>query len=164
MLGELTGEQQAHGGLDLAGGDGGLLVVVGQAGGLAGAAPLPHAQGASLAAAFAGLDLPRNRPLFFSWLTQGAAGVRHGPWKYLRADHGHELFDLASDPGENLPRLRKRSARAVDQALIGEHRASSERLRASFGGASATQAPSSGSDAPVDPRMHESLRALGYVQ
>ena len=131
---------------------------------LAGAAPLPHAQGVSLAAAFAGLDLPRHRPLFFSWLAQGAAGVRHGPWKYLRADHGHELFDLASDPGENLPRLRKRSARAVDRALIAEHRASSERLRASFGGGGTTQAPSSGSDAPVDPRMHESLRALGYVQ
>lgn len=34
VLGELTGEDQAHGGLDLAGGDGGLLVVCGELGGL----------------------------------------------------------------------------------------------------------------------------------
>ena len=35
MLGQLTGEEQPHGGLDLPGGDGGPLVVAGQAGGLA---------------------------------------------------------------------------------------------------------------------------------
>ena len=34
VLGELTGEDQAHGGLDLAGGDGGLLVVGCELGGL----------------------------------------------------------------------------------------------------------------------------------
>jgi arylsulfatase A-like enzyme len=131
---------------------------------LAGAPPLPHAQGTSLAAAFAGQDLPRHRPLFFSWLAQGAAGVRHGPWKYLRADHGHELFDLAGDPGENLPRLRKRAARAVDRALLADHRDESARLRALFGVNVGAQPPGAGGDAPVDARMHESLRALGYVQ
>ena len=31
VLGELTGEEEAHGGLDLAGGEGGLLVVAGEA-------------------------------------------------------------------------------------------------------------------------------------
>ena len=36
VLGELTREHEAHSGLDLAGGDGGLLVVAGQLGGLAG--------------------------------------------------------------------------------------------------------------------------------
>lgn len=36
MLGELTGEDQADGGLDLARGDGGLLVVGGKLGGLSG--------------------------------------------------------------------------------------------------------------------------------
>ena len=36
VLGELTGEQQAHGGLDLPGGEGVLLVVADEAGGLAG--------------------------------------------------------------------------------------------------------------------------------
>ena len=36
VLGQLTGEQQAHGGLDLPGGDGGPLVVVSQARGLSG--------------------------------------------------------------------------------------------------------------------------------
>ena len=36
MLGELTGEEEADGSLDLAGGDGGLAVVLGQAGGLVG--------------------------------------------------------------------------------------------------------------------------------
>ena len=35
VLGELTGERQADGGLDLAAGQGGLLVVAGQLGGLA---------------------------------------------------------------------------------------------------------------------------------
>ena len=34
VLGELAGEDEAHRGLDLAGGDGGLLVVVGEAGAL----------------------------------------------------------------------------------------------------------------------------------
>lgn len=36
MLGQLAGKKQAHGGLDLPGGDGGTLVVVSQAGRLAG--------------------------------------------------------------------------------------------------------------------------------
>ena len=36
VLGQLTGEQEPHGGLDLPGGDGGPLVVVGQAGSLGG--------------------------------------------------------------------------------------------------------------------------------
>ena len=134
---------------------------------LAGAARLPFAQGESLAAAFAGHDLPRNRALYFSWLAKGAQGVRHGPWKYIRADHGHELFDLASDPGENLPRLRKRPARAIDTSLLAEHRDASARLRARFAPApgattDARTAPSVA--APVDARMHDSLRALGYVE
>jgi hypothetical protein len=34
VLGKLTGEDEAHGGLDLPGGDGGLLVVSSQLGGL----------------------------------------------------------------------------------------------------------------------------------
>ena len=34
MLGQLTGEEEPHGGLDLPGGDGGPLVVVGEAAGL----------------------------------------------------------------------------------------------------------------------------------
>ena len=36
MLGELTGEDEAHSGLDLPGGDGGLLVVAGELGSLGG--------------------------------------------------------------------------------------------------------------------------------
>ncbi len=36
MLGRLTGQQEPHSGLDLHGGDGGPLVVVGKAGGLGG--------------------------------------------------------------------------------------------------------------------------------
>lgn len=130
---------------------------------LAGAAPLPFAQGVSLAAAFAGHDLPRNRPLFFSWLAKGAQGVRHGRWKYVRADHGHELFDLEADPGENQPQLRKRRARAADTALLAEYVETSARLRERFAPApDAPAAPSSA--APVDARMHDSLRALGYVE
>ena len=35
-VGELTGEDEAHGGLDLPGGDGGLLVVAGELGSLGG--------------------------------------------------------------------------------------------------------------------------------
>jgi arylsulfatase A-like enzyme len=129
---------------------------------LADAAPLPDAQGISLADAFADHDLPRHRPLFFSYLAKGAQGVRHGPWKYLRADHGHELFDLASDPGEDLPRLRKRAARAVDAALLSDYLAESAALRDRLRGAGA---PKDGAgDAPIDGRMQDSLRALGYVQ
>ena len=36
MLGQFTGQQESDGGLDLTAGDGGLLVVVGQAGSLSG--------------------------------------------------------------------------------------------------------------------------------
>jgi arylsulfatase A-like enzyme len=130
---------------------------------LADAAPLRDAQGQSLADAFTGHYLARHRPLFFSWLAKGAQGVRQGPWKYLRADHGHELFDLASDPGENVPRLRKRAARAVDAALIADHRERSARLRERLAGTGATPSASP-SDAAIDGRMQDSLRALGYVQ
>lgn len=130
---------------------------------LAGAAPLRDAQGVNLADAFAGHDLSRHRPLFFSWLAKGAQGVRQGPWKYLRADHGHELFDLASDPGENLPRLRKRAARAVDAALIADYRERSGRLRERLTGPEGAAAASP-TEAAIDGRMQDSLRALGYVQ
>ena len=36
MLGQLTGQEQPHGGLDFPGGDGGSLIVVGKTGGLCG--------------------------------------------------------------------------------------------------------------------------------
>ena len=36
VFGEFSGEEEAHGGLDLSGGDGGALVVLGQTGGLVG--------------------------------------------------------------------------------------------------------------------------------
>jgi len=125
---------------------------------LAGAPALPHAQGISLAPAFAGRDLARARPLFFSWLADGARGVRHGKWKYLSSDHGRELFDLDADPLEMLPRGRGRPPRRIDQTLLAEHAAESERLRASFneaGGGAAADV--------IDQRMKDSLKALGYV-
>lgn len=127
---------------------------------LAGAAPLPYAQGISLAPAFAGRSLPAARPLFFSWLAQGALGVRHGQWKYLRADHGHELFDLASDPQERLPRGRKRPPRPVEAGLLAAYQADGARLRAQFN----AHAASRDSAVPIEGRMQESLRALGYVE
>jgi arylsulfatase A-like enzyme len=126
---------------------------------LAGAAPLPDAQGISLAPAFAGRDLPRTRPLFFSWLGDQATGVRHGSWKYLRSAHHHELFDLAADPLELLPRGRGRPARPVETLLLAEYRAESARLRERFN----RDAGAASADVPIDERMQESLRALGYV-
>jgi len=126
---------------------------------LAGATPLPHAQGISLAPAFAGHDLPRTRPLFFSWLGKGARGVRHGQWKYMRSEHGHELFDLQADPLELFPRGRGRPPRPIEAVLLAEHRAASEQLRALFNAGAAT-----GAGDVIDQRMQDSLKALGYVE
>jgi arylsulfatase A-like enzyme len=127
---------------------------------LAGATPLPDAQGISLAPAFVGRSLPRARPLFFSWLAQGGRGVRHGQWKYLRADHGHELFDMASDPQERLPRGRKLPPRPVDAGLLAAYQDESARLRARFNANEASRE----SAVPIEGRMQDSLRALGYVE
>ena len=63
--------------------------------------------------ALRGRTLPYGRPLFLSYLAQGARGVRHGARKYLRADHGHELFDLASDPGEFVNRAEDPACQAA---------------------------------------------------
>ena len=126
---------------------------------LAAARPLPDAQGISLADAFLGRSLAQARPLFFSWLDQGARGVRHGKWKYMRTDYERALFDLASDPQERLPRLRRREPRPVDAALMAEHAEASARLRERF---NAVTAGADG-DVPIDGRMRDSLRALGYV-
>jgi hypothetical protein len=62
-----------------------------------------------------------------------------------------------------VPRLRKRAARAVDAALIADHRERSARLRERLAGTGATPSASP-SDAAIDGRMQDSLRALGYVQ
>jgi arylsulfatase A-like enzyme len=126
---------------------------------LAGAAPLPDAQGISLRPAFRGAALPAERPLFFSWITAGARGVRHGRWKFLSADHGHELFDLASDPLEKAPQLRHRPAREQDVALLDSHASASAALRDHL---VARSTPDAGS-AAISDRMEDSLRALGYL-
>jgi arylsulfatase A-like enzyme len=126
---------------------------------LAGAPPLPAAQGISLAPALAGGTLPDDRPLFFAWAAQGAAGVRRGATKYLRADHGHESFDLAMDPQEQRPRGRREPPPAAETALLERHAAESAQLRARFEAPAGEAAPTA-----IEGRMEESLRALGYVE
>ena len=127
---------------------------------LAGAQPLPYAQGISLVPALQGRTLPNGRPLFLSWLAQGGRGVRHGARKYLRADHGHELFDLASDPGERMPRGRKHPPPPIEANLLADYDASSARLRAQFN----ANVHQGAADAPIEGRTQDSLRALGYVE
>ncbi|HEY8516448.1 MAG TPA: sulfatase [Candidatus Binatia bacterium] len=125
---------------------------------LVGAEPLPDAQGLSLAPAFAGGKLPGERPLFFSWHTAGARGVRHGRWKFLHADHGHELFDLEADPLETRPLLRREPARKEELDLLAAHAAESEQLRARLAATAGDERRPAISD-----EVERSLRALGYL-
>ncbi|MEW6270140.1 MAG: sulfatase-like hydrolase/transferase, partial [Thermodesulfobacteriota bacterium] len=126
---------------------------------LVGAEPLPDAQGLSLAAALAGGDLPAERPLFFSWHTEGARGVRHGRWKFLDASHGHELFDLEDDPLEAAPMLRREPAREDELRLLAAHAAESSRLRERLAATAEDERGPAISDG-----VEKSLRALGYLE
>jgi arylsulfatase A-like enzyme len=128
---------------------------------LLGVEPLPLAQGKSLAPALRGEDLGADRPLFFAWLQDGAAGVRLGERKYVRSNLESEprVFDIVRDPEERAPLPAPGEFRPLAEKLVSEQRAESERLRATL---------SHGTPSPGEPALSEhmerSLRALGYIE
>jgi len=124
---------------------------------LLGLPPLAAAQGESLAPAFRGESLPADRPLYFAWERKdGGNGVRVGPWKYVTAGEGQELFRLDEDPGERSPdRTGGAESQRLGKVLAeGRARAEGERRRLA--------APKSGAPA-ISEETEKSLRALGYL-
>ena len=128
---------------------------------LLGLEPLPIAQGISLARALRGEVLPADRPLFFSWLQDGAGGVRRGPWKWLRSDlePTAKVYDVESDPAERNPLRTETPFHPVAEQLVSDHRARSERLRATLG-----RPDSSPTQPALSEHTERSLRALGYIE
>jgi arylsulfatase A-like enzyme len=122
---------------------------------------LPAAQGISLAPALRGEPLSGERPLFFSWLQDGAAGVRRGPWKYLRSDlePTSKVYDLERDPGERKPLRERTQFHPIAEELLRDQRGRSESLRATLG-----HPDSSPAQPPLSEHMEKSLRALGYIE
>jgi len=126
---------------------------------LLGAPAVGRSQGISLAPALGGATLDETRPLFFSWLRPEAAGVRRQDTKYYRTTHGHEQFDLASDPHEWKPD-RTDAARTEGDRLLAEHEAEAARLRQELG--PDDEDPTHHAPA-IDQRLEKSLEALGYL-
>lgn len=117
--------------------------------------PAPdHTQGRSL------LPLLRGAPAepapVLSQIRQGgAAALRVGDWKLIRAKDGERLYRLSSDPAERVDLRGTEPARAAELAArLDSLLADSAALRASFA------APSSGT---IDDETLEQLRALGYL-
>jgi len=120
--------------------------------------PLERAQGISLVPALRGSPLSRDRPLYFSWLFEEAAGVRRGGWKYLRDGKRRRFFDLENDPRERNP--RPRGAGWQGEELLAPHEEESRRLREHFEAATAPDAVPTA----ISEETEESLRALGYLE
>jgi arylsulfatase A-like enzyme len=122
--------------------------------------PLPAAQGISLAPALRGEAPPSDRPLYFAWLQDGAAGVRRGAWKYVRSDlePTPKVYDLARDPAERNPLRDATEFHPVAETLLRDQRARSEGLRATLG-----HPDSSPPQPALTEHMERSLRALGYI-
>jgi arylsulfatase A-like enzyme/Tfp pilus assembly protein PilF len=105
-----------------------------------------------------GAPAPRDRPVYsqtdyprraFGW--SALASWRDGRYLYVRAPRP-ELYDLAADPAAkfNLAATQKSVADRLGAAL--------EAFRSRSSGSSAAEA-----DRPVDPKVAEKLRSLGYV-
>jgi choline-sulfatase len=131
---------------------------------LAGIPPESSFQGMTLAPILRGQgDADPERPVFLErrlyetpvvqgFRVAGAKlGLRQGRWKYIEArdEETYELYDLASDPGEQKNLFESERARAEELARV---------LHAWADGPAATPAP------PVSPEDAERLRELGYVQ
>jgi arylsulfatase A-like enzyme/Tfp pilus assembly protein PilF len=120
---------------------------------LAGLPPVAGTDGVSLLPLLSGRRMP-GEPAYVEtrqpWLTYGwspLAAVRHGGWKYVAAPRP-ELYDVAHDPGETRNRASEMRTRAAEMAG----------LLARF-----EQRPAASAERSGDPRVLESLRALGYV-
>jgi arylsulfatase A-like enzyme len=79
------------------------------------------------------------------------AALRGERWKLVGDGEARELFDLRADPGETTD-------------LAGRHAERAAELQALLEAKQARQGQRMLEPAPVDPRLRETLRALGYVQ
>jgi len=85
---------------------------------------------------------------------------RRAGWKYIHdtEDDGEELYDLASDPGEQTNVAHRHPDRVnVFRQLIERHRQATSSLASSFGD------PEDRQTTPDDAQMRERLAALGYL-
>jgi choline-sulfatase len=92
----------------------------------------------------------------YTELPPRACAVRADGWKYIAfADAHEELYDLRTDPGElhNVAASESRRA-ATSRRLIDRHIAAALKIGETIGH----------EHAPVDPRVLEQLRALGYIE
>lgn len=96
----------------------------------------------------------RSAPAFFE-IPPGAYGVRADGWKLIAFPDGRrELYDLRTDPGER---------RDVARAQPGKSAALSHLIDRHLADAIARGAGVAHREIPVDARVLEQLRALGYV-
>ncbi len=115
--------------------------------------PPPGMQGASLVPVFTGKETPAAvsyAETLFSKLNMGWSelrAIRTDRWKYIRAPKP-ELYDLAADPGESSNVFASHPAEA--QVL-------ESKLRSIIG------APEKVETSPVDRRIMDQLRSLGYL-
>jgi choline-sulfatase len=113
-----------------------------------------NVQGASLAPAFTGKEVPTEHSYtetLFPKLNMGWAelrAIRTNRWKYIRAPRP-ELYDLLQDPGETNNVIADRPAEAQDLEA---------RLKALVGSGAETVQP-----AAVDQRTLDQLKSLGYL-
>jgi hypothetical protein len=78
-------------------------------------------------------------------------GVRTERWKYIRSGTGEELYDLAADPAE-------RANRSVDEAAV------RERMREAVAAWTREHPLKVAAEGPINERLKETLRSLGYLQ
>ena len=122
VLGQFTGQKQTDGGLDLATGDGGALVVVGQAGGFAGDAleqivdeAVHDAHGLAgdsgvgmhLLHDFVHVDAVAFSPLSLSLLVSATRGLGLGDGllRTFGADFGRHIDLSGSNTGDNMTKI-----------------------------------------------------------
>jgi arylsulfatase A-like enzyme len=82
---------------------------------------------------------------------QDELGVRTERWKYIRSGAGEELYDLAADPGE-------RANRAADEAVV------RERMKEAVAAWTRAHPLNLAAEGPINERLRETLRSLGYLQ
>jgi hypothetical protein len=77
--------------------------------------------------------------------------VRTERWKYIRSGGAEELYDLAADPAERAN-------------LAGDQPAVREELRAAVAAWTRAYPLALPEEGPINERLKETLRSLGYVQ
>ena len=82
---------------------------------------------------------------------QDELGVRTERWKYIRSGAKEELYDLRADPAE-------RANRAAEEAAV------RERMKEALAAWTRTHPLNVAAEGPINERLKETLRSLGYLQ